>query len=353
MAKLLNTYGAMDVYLTGNPEVTLFRIHYERHTHFVSRNEKFFKKSQKFGSILEVEIPNNSSINSFTDNEYGGDLLNGLTLFIDLPSDNVYKKDIDCGIIDYAEMYIDDTCIQKITGDCIKITNKLLYPHDNTTFSDNQIIIDFPFWFKHVGNSLPMVCLKNKKIWLKIKFRELKKITKDVNHFNNTFECNIAAKYIYLDMEEKRTFLSCDNKYLITTMHYHDLKNDQNIEINADAYIVDLYFFYSKEGDEILEYKSLAKNVELSIDTDQIASFPKMYYTFYQQSVYTNSIDDVYVYSFSLDPTRSNQSTGFNKDKCQLKFKLDAESNKDYTFKIISRNYSILSIQNNEFKIGL
>lgn len=352
MAKLLNCFGAQDVYLSGNPEMTLFGKDYARLTHFVSKNENFFKKSQKFGSILEVEIPNKSLVDLKTDNECGGDLLNGLTLFLDLPPNNVYKKDVDCGIIDYAEIYVDETCIQKITGDYIKITNKLLYPHDNTVFSNNQIVIDLPFWFKDIGNSFPMICLKNKKVWLKIKFRDLKNVTKKINHFDNTFECNIAAKYVYLDMEEKRSFLRKDNISLIKTIHYHDLKSDQHIEINAENHLVDFYFFYSKEDNEILEYKSLAKNVELSIDTNQIASFPKMYYTFYQQSAYTNSIDDVYVYSFSLDPAKHIQPTGFNKNNCKLTFKLDVENNhEEYTFKFISRNYSILVVKNNEFEL--
>jgi len=75
----LETYGIEDKPLIGNPEVTLFKKVYKKHSLFALQDIDIKLKGQSsFGNTCEANIPNN------------GDLLNELSVSIDLPSVNVY-----------------------------------------------------------------------------------------------------------------------------------------------------------------------------------------------------------------------------------------------------------------------
>ena len=71
----LTAYGAQDVFLSGNPQITFFRAIYRRHTNFAMEDVKQdFKSTVDFGSKVSCTISKH------------GDLLHKLLLQIDLPS---------------------------------------------------------------------------------------------------------------------------------------------------------------------------------------------------------------------------------------------------------------------------
>ena len=63
----LVAYGAQDVYLTGNPQITFFKVVYRRHTNFsVESIEQTLNGSVGFGNTVTCNLSRN------------GDLVNGL-----------------------------------------------------------------------------------------------------------------------------------------------------------------------------------------------------------------------------------------------------------------------------------
>ena len=71
----LTAYGAQDVFLTGNPQITFFKAIYRRHTNFAMEQVKQdFKSTVNFGNKVSCTISKH------------GDLLHKLWLQIDLPS---------------------------------------------------------------------------------------------------------------------------------------------------------------------------------------------------------------------------------------------------------------------------
>jgi hypothetical protein len=75
----LETYGIEDKPLIANPEITYFKQQYRQHSLFSSQEiENKFKGKPGFGSVAESNIVN------------GGDLLQDLTLCVDLPSVSTY-----------------------------------------------------------------------------------------------------------------------------------------------------------------------------------------------------------------------------------------------------------------------
>ena len=71
----LVAYGAQDIYLTGNPMITYFKVVYRRHTNFACESiEQVFNGTADFGNKVTALISRN------------GDLINSVYLQATLPS---------------------------------------------------------------------------------------------------------------------------------------------------------------------------------------------------------------------------------------------------------------------------
>jgi len=71
----LVAYGAQDVYLTGNPQITFFKVVYRRHTNFAMEAiQQTFSGTPDFGSTVSCQISRN------------GDLIHRSYLQVELPA---------------------------------------------------------------------------------------------------------------------------------------------------------------------------------------------------------------------------------------------------------------------------
>ena len=71
----LVAYGAQDIYLTGNPQITFFKVVYRRHTNFAMENiQQSFTGEGSFGKRVTAIVSRN------------GDLINSAYLYVVLPS---------------------------------------------------------------------------------------------------------------------------------------------------------------------------------------------------------------------------------------------------------------------------
>ena len=71
----LVAYGAQDVYLTGNPQITFFKVGYRRHTNFAMEAiQQTFSGVADFGNSVTCQISRN------------GDLINRAYLEVTLPT---------------------------------------------------------------------------------------------------------------------------------------------------------------------------------------------------------------------------------------------------------------------------
>ena len=70
----LVAYGAQDIYLTGNPQITYFKVVYRRHTNFAMESiEQTFMGNPDFGKKVTALISRN------------GDLIHRVYLQVELP----------------------------------------------------------------------------------------------------------------------------------------------------------------------------------------------------------------------------------------------------------------------------
>ena len=121
----LVAYGAQDVYLTGNPQITFWKVTYRRHTNFAMESiEQTFNGQADFGRRVQSTVSRN------------GDLAYRTYLQITLPEinqddnagGNVYARWLDCPgeqLISMVEVEIGGQRIDRQYGDFMHIWNQL------------------------------------------------------------------------------------------------------------------------------------------------------------------------------------------------------------------------------------
>ncbi len=230
----LVAYGAQDVYLTGNPQITFFKVVYRRHTNFaIEAIEQTFNGSPAYGNRVTCTISRN------------GDLIHRIYLQTTLPA---IPADSDVSMIDgfgnflvkEVELEIGGQRIDKQYGDWLNIWQELSCPeekldglnrmlgvtvnnrHFNTAKSEQIIYTPLQFWFcRNPGLALPLIALQYHEVKINLTFEDKAKLF--VGTVSNALafsEAKLYVDYIYLDTEERRRFAQTSHEYLIEQLQY-------------------------------------------------------------------------------------------------------------------------------------
>ena len=270
----LVAYGAQDVYLTGNPQITFFKVVYRRHTNFAMESiENPFNGAPNFGKKVTCTIQRN------------GDLIHRMYLQATLPQVQLQPSDgsgaqfrwlnwIGHNLIEYVEIEIGGQRIDKHYGDWLHIWNELtqeagkqagyakmvgnvpeltnlLYQGGSTCDNDcyggepltSEVItscapmytlyIPLQFWFcRNPGLALPLIALQYHEVRINLEFNTLNNVCWDYSNSsdphairNRVGQCGLAAAslyvdYIYLDTDERRKFAQVSHEYLIDVLQF-------------------------------------------------------------------------------------------------------------------------------------
>ena len=186
----LAALGSQDVYLTGNPEITLFKKKYHRYTHFSTETIQvsFDGGSINFGS-------NNSATATL---EKSGDLISKMVLVLkleaitDLTEVNWgYVNKLGHAIIDEISITIGQTEIDTHFGDWINIyhdlyTNKSHEDNYNkmignisklknfsTSHEEYELFIPLNFWLcKNTSSTFPICAIDKQNFQIKVRLNE-------------------------------------------------------------------------------------------------------------------------------------------------------------------------------------
>ena len=276
--------GKQDVFLTGNPQITWFKMVYRRYTNFsVESQAIYFDGTPDFGKRLTCVIPRR------------GDLLGPLLLEITLPTikfkegtsvnidgggnvtivkgvndEAAYVTNLGHALIEEVSIEIGEQEIDKQTGEWMHIWSKLttqpgvqggfddmIYnykgvpPPSSQPVDDNSVsiggstyqygavklYIPLQFWFnKNPGLYLPLLALQYHPIRINLKLRPLSQLIQfyDTACGANSGPCANAPElepakiidfrmygdYVNLDTEERRRFVSNSHEYLIEQIQY-------------------------------------------------------------------------------------------------------------------------------------
>ena len=214
----LVAYGAQDVYLTGNPEVTFFQAKYKRHTNFAMENiEQTVNGTAANSGRVSVTVARN------------GDLVGDM--YLELESDIAATKTADAGdcnwvaerAINNVELSIGGQRIDKHYQKWWRMYSELYLDESKkatwgkmTTAADGKTVyLPLVFFFnRNPGLYLPLIALQYHEV--RIDFD----LAADMETYLNKNVFKVWANYIYLDTEERRRFAQKGHEYLIEQVQH-------------------------------------------------------------------------------------------------------------------------------------
>ena len=149
----LVAYGAQDIYLTGNPQITFFKVVYRRHTNFaVEAIEQTYNGTVSSTSKVSVTVSRN------------GDLLSRVWL---KANDGLTFQDIE-----YVECEIGGQVIDKQYGDWMTMWTELTQSRQRCFINClPRKYVTAQFWFcRNPGLALPLIALQYQEVKLNIQW---------------------------------------------------------------------------------------------------------------------------------------------------------------------------------------
>jgi len=374
----LVAYGAQDVYLTGNPQITFFKVVYRRHTNFSMESiEQTFNGTADFGRRVTCQISRN------------GDLIHRMYLQATLPgpgSDEAYTEYVGLALIKNVELEIGGQRIDKQYGDWMYIWNELSLPDGkktgyntmvgadikNTT-DDTVLYIPLEFWFcRNPGLALPLIALQYHEVKVNIEFRALADLEGDANAglglsvlSGSLGTTSLWVDYIFLDTDERRRFAQLSHEYLIEQIQFTGEETisagANKVKLNFNHPVKELVWVLQDEtfvstSNEHFNYTnaalsagtSLLTNAKLQLNGhDRFAEREGDYFSLvqpYQHHENIPSATGINVYSFALKPEEHQPSGTLNFSRIDSAvLNVTAASGAD-RMRVYAVNYNVLRV---------
>ena len=245
----LVAYGAQDVYLTGNPQITFFKVVYRRHTNFSLESiQQTFNGKFDWGSRVTCQISRN------------GDLVHKMYVEVELEkledspgaailNDNVnrYVNYIGHRLLKSVEVEIGGQRIDKQYSHWMYIWNELSLnvgkkdgygemigaDSDMTSFEDNKIFIPLEFWFcRNIGLALPLIALQYHEVKVNIEIETFNNCTYNGTAYTKNSDvssgtvsiknASLWCDYVFLDTDERKRFAQLSHEYLIEQVQLNE-----------------------------------------------------------------------------------------------------------------------------------
>ena len=219
----LVAYGAQDIYLTGNPQITFFKVVYRRHTNFSMETI-----SQTLSGAGTAD--GNTSTCTISRN---GDLVHKVYVTA-TPTGSSYTAFDGSKLISEVELEIGGQRIDRHTSEWNDIWNELStdeskaigfkamqgsvgLPGESGATGVETINVPLNFWFcRNPGLALPLIALQYHEVKLKFKWGN----NGAIQTGGATLSPKVWCDYIYLDTDERRRFAQVSHEYLIEQIQY-------------------------------------------------------------------------------------------------------------------------------------
>ena len=177
--------GAQDVFLTGNPQITFFKVVYRRHTNF--SKECIKQEFNGSGSRKTCTLSRN------------GDLVQ--EIYLHATSGNTITAP------DTVEVEIGGQRIDKHYKAWLDIYDELFETNNKLKTSIHGSYMPLRFWFnRNPGLALPLIALQ---------YHAVKVIVEGGQHIGD-----LLVNYVYLDTDERRRFAQVSHEYLIEQVQH-------------------------------------------------------------------------------------------------------------------------------------
>jgi hypothetical protein len=274
----LVAYGAQDVYLTGNPQITFWKVTYRRHTNFAMESiEQTFNGQADFGRRVTCTISRNGDLAYRT---YFQVTLPEINQSMAKANDNgVYARWLDFPgeqMIAQVEVEVGGQRIDRQYGDWMHIWNQLTLTSEqqrgyykmvgNTTqltylidptfanvdgpcdssaprqvcaprnaLPETTLYVPFQFWYcRNPGLALPLIALQYHEVKINLDIRPIDECLWAVNSLSHTtgscksttpynqslVAASLYVDYVFLDTDERRRMAQNPHEYLIEQLQF-------------------------------------------------------------------------------------------------------------------------------------
>jgi hypothetical protein len=360
----LVAYGAQDVYLTGNPQITFFKVVYRRHTNFACESiQQTFNGSVDFGRKVTATISRN------------GDLITNCWVEADLPAltSGGWVNSVGHALLKEVELEIGGQRIDKHYADWLEIWSELSVPaekrdgykmmvgkydvnptlsaaNNGATVAAKKLYIPLQFFFnRNPGLALPLIALQYHEVKINIQFGSLDECSfgpvsnTGAASTSGSLNASLYVDYVYLDTDERRRFAQVSHEMLIEQLQFtgdesvsSSLTGSSNkIRLNFNHPVKELIwvvkntddvndanpFSYGANDDEFFEGSTNNNIAGEGLDTvkdaklllnghDRFAQRDGSYFRLVQPYQHHTCVPkkNIYVYSFALKPEEHQPS---------------------------------------------
>ena len=353
----LVAYGAQDIYLTGNPQITFFKVVYRRHTNFSMESiEQTFNGTVGANARLTATVSRN------------GDLVHKMYLASTAGSYADTANYGHFGLISEVELEIGGQRIDKQTAQWMETWAQLTEVNPLGTAATNSngmttgtmfqkmsaaggcgvssgstvpglIHVPLQFWFcRNAGLALPLIALQYHEV----------KVILTCGGLAAGANLQLWADYIYLDTDERRRFAQVSHEYLIEQVQEESVAASASEKtLNFNHPVKELVVSSNNAGALTAPFAANA-SVGLKLNGhDRFASRDVKYFTRAQiwQHHTGNPVtsDTIAVYSFALKPEEHQPSGTCNFSRIDNAI-LTGSFNSSRGSVIYAINYNVLRI---------
>ena len=270
----LVAYGAQDVFLTGTPEITFWKVSYRRHTNFAMESiEQTFSGQADFGrrvtctisrngdlcyrTYLQVTLPEiNQSMSNYArwldfpgeqliaqvEVEIGGQRIDRqygdwMHIWNQLTMSSEQRRGYFKMIGNTTQLtYITDPGFAAISGPCASTgsVNQVCAPRN--ALPETTLYIPLQFWFaKNPGLSLPLIALQYHEVKINLDIRPIGEclwavssltgstgatVSSSMAYQQSLVAASLYVDYIFLDTDERRKMAQNPHEYLFEQVQF-------------------------------------------------------------------------------------------------------------------------------------
>ena len=283
----LVAYGAQDVYLTGNPQITFFKVVYRRHTNFsMEAIEQTLTGSVSFGSTVTATVSRN------------GDLVGRMYVEMDpssVMSDKDFAPNLCHNVLEEMEVEIggqridrhynhwlnvwteltEQTNVNILRGGkydasaVVNSANDTLDPYNEVSLppsayqrmahavksdgvtapKETYAAVPLQFWFcRNPGLALPLIALQYHEVKIKLKLAAASGVLSAGSNSGDLSSLKLWADYIYLDTDERKRFAQVSHEYLIEQLQYQSEGAGTSFTLNFNHPVKELIWAGKRSG---------------------------------------------------------------------------------------------------------
>ena len=304
--------GAQDVYLTGNPQITFFKVVYRRHTNFSKEAiEQTFNGSLSDGAgTLNCTLSRN------------GDLVQEIYLTGTFAGNAGAKDCTD--MIKTVEVEIGGQKIDKHYSQWLDIYNELFETDSSQARrflmskggNKTKVYIPLRFWFnRNPGLALPLIALQYHEVKINVE------MIAGSAAANGLADAKLLVNYLYLDTDERRRFAQVSHEYLIEQVQHTGVENKAKITMNFNHPVKALFWTsktaptgnaklqlngHDRFSEQAHDYFHLVQPYECGLGHSKVLNSTDRIWAAGPASV--TGTDNVSMYSFCLKPAEHQPS---------------------------------------------